>query len=363
MSRNLSTAAAVALLSLSTPVFAGGYDRSGQSVSVIFEDGRYAEFSIGGVFPSVSGTYAGGAVDSGDVGEPYFPLGAAYKADINQSLSYALIYDQPFGAKIAYPASEGIIPGTQATLSSHALTGVVRYKFNETFSVHGGIRGQIFNAENVEVPIVAGYTASAEPNLSFGYLLGAAVERKDIALRVALTYNSEISHDLDTTEASGAGAGDSTTEIHTPQSVNLEFQTGVAPNTLVFGSVRWVNWDGVDIAPAIYTGLAGPLVAYSDDRLTYSLGVGRKFNEQWSGAVQLGYERSIGGIAPNLGPTDGSFSVGLGATYTMANNTEITGGVRYVMIGDATSSGAGGNNGDFSGNSAIAAGLKVGFHF
>lgn len=362
MSRISTALAAVLLSTTAVPVLAGGYDRSGQSVSVIFEDGRYAEFSLGAAFPTVSGTFGGGAVSTGNVGVSYLQLGAAYKADINDQLSYALIYDQPFGANISYEGDPAALTGTSATLSSHALTAVLRYKFNESFSIHGGVRGQSFHAESVSVPGggALAYEASASPSLGFGYLIGAAFEKKDIALRVALTYNSQIDHDLDTDESSVLGAANSTTEIHTPQSVNLEFQTGVAADTLVFGSIRWVNWDGVDIAPAMYAALGqGELVAYSNDRITYSLGVGRRFNDQWSGALQLGYEASDGETAPNLGPTDGFLSVGLGATYTMANNTKITGGVRYVMIGDATSS----LGGDFSGNTAIAAGIKVGLSF
>lgn len=355
MSHFSSVASATMLSLLATTVFAGGYDRSGQSVGILFEEGRYAELSFGAVGPTVSGTFGGGALSTDNAGEVFFQSGAAFKADIGEKLSYAIIADQPFGAKISYPA--GPLIGTEATLTSGALTALLRYKFNSNFSVYGGVRGQMFFAEGVAVPAVGGYEASADPSFGVGYVVGTAFEKPEIALRVALTYNSEINHSLDTDES--LSPVNTTTEIHTPQSVNLEFQTGVAANTLVFGSVRWVNWDGVDIAPPVYTGLAGPLVAYSNDTITYSLGVGRKFNERWSAALQFAFEAGDGEPAPNLGPTDGFFSVGLGATYKLNETIDITGGVRYVMIGDATSSAGG----DFSGNSAIAGGLKIGFHF
>ena len=45
------------------------------------------------------------------------------------------------------------------------------------------------------------------------------------------------------------------------------------------------------------------------------------------------------------------------------DNIEISGGVRYVKIGDATSSGVLGANGTFSGNSVIGIGFKVGVTF
>jgi hypothetical protein len=55
-------------------------------------------------------------------------------------------------------------------------------------------------------------------------------------------------------------------------------------------------------------------------------------------------------------------SISVGGAYTM-DNIEISGGVRYVKIGDATSSGLGGANGTFSGNSVIGIGFKVGVTF
>ena len=88
--------------------------------------------------------------------------------------------------------------------------------------------------------------------------------------------------------------------------------------------------------------------------------MGRKFSDTLSGALSLGYEAAQGGAASNLAPTDGNFSIGLGATYNMDNGIELTGGVRYVMAGDATTELLGA---DFSDNSAIAVGLKFAYTF
>ena len=54
---------AIGMMALSsTCAMAGGIDRSGQSVVVLFEKGNYAEFSLGMVQPDVSGVGAGTAV-------------------------------------------------------------------------------------------------------------------------------------------------------------------------------------------------------------------------------------------------------------------------------------------------------------
>ncbi|MDR0068382.1 transporter, partial [Acinetobacter sp. 11520] len=39
------------------------------------------------------------------------------------------------------------------------------------------------------------------------------------------------------------------TKITTPQSVNLDFQTGIMANTVAFANVRWVNWKDFAIRP------------------------------------------------------------------------------------------------------------------
>ena len=142
-------------------------------------------------------------------------------------------------------------------------------------------------------------------------------------------------------------------------------QSGIAADTLLFGSVRWVEWSEFDISPTQYGTLTGgkALVSYDSDTISYSLGLGRKFNDQWSGAVTLGYEAPTGGFASNLGPTDGYWSIGFGSSYTK-DTMKITAGIRHVSIGDAdTTLGANTAAGHFSGNSALGAGIKVGFSF
>jgi hypothetical protein len=87
--------AAMALVGAASTAQAGALDRSGQSITALFEQGRHAEFSLGSVSPSTSGVAAAalGGVSSGDLTPSYLQFGAAYKADLNDQLSYALIYE------------------------------------------------------------------------------------------------------------------------------------------------------------------------------------------------------------------------------------------------------------------------------
>jgi long-subunit fatty acid transport protein len=362
-------AGALALITATNAVEAAGVERTTQSSAVLFETGRYAEISFGGASPDVSGVAAAGlgGFGSGDLSPSFFQFGAAYKADLSETVSYAVIFDQPFGADVAYPVGTNYFAqGSTARLRANALTGLVKYKLPSNVSIYGGIRIQSLEA-SASIPFIAGYTAQGDRDVSAGYVVGVAYERPDIALRVALTYNSKIGHDIETTEASVApgASGTSTTTVDTPESINLEFQTGIAADTLLFGSVRWVGWSDFNITPVAFSAITGggSLLSYSDDTISYSIGIGRKLNENWSVAATLGYESSMGGFLTNLGPTDGSRSLGLAATYTK-DNMKITGGIRYVDIGNALTAIPGNAPaGTFADNSAVAAGVKIGWSF
>jgi long-chain fatty acid transport protein len=356
MTRFLSSAGVLALCT--GTAMAGGFERSGNPIGFMFEKGSYAELSFGLVSPTVSGI-AGGVAPSGDVGESYTQLGVAFKMDLNEKLSLGMQIDPSFGADITYPLSASTYPirGTNAELNGDTLALIARYKINENFSVHGGLRS-VGVGGNVSVSSGGApfYSAEYETDRDLGYLIGAAYEKPEIALRVALTYASSTEHDLETS-VFGTPVGSETVEL--PQSWTLDFQSGIAANTLVFGSIRWAEWTATELNSILYPVPLQPLIGYDNDVITYNLGVGRKFSDTWSGAVSLGYEKANGGIAFNLAPTDGYLSVGLGATYTR-DNMKITGGVRYVMIGDATAlSGAS----EFTDNSALGVGIKVGFSF
>lgn len=367
MKRILTTVAAVA--AMGSAAQAGGVERSTQSVAILFEQGRYAEFSMGYFNPDVSGSLrapvgpfpAGSA--SGDMLAGFSTLSFGYKAPLSDKLDLAIILDEPIGAKVRYPGPFGAVPyplaGTTADLSSNAITALLRYKLPNDFSVYGGLRYQTVKGE-VSIPFIGapgpGYTLETNHDSELGYVVGFAWENPEIAARVALTYNSAITHTLESAET-GPIPTIGTFETEVPQSVNLEFQTGIATDTLLFGSIRWVDWSVFEINPPGYPP-ASALVSYPKDRTTFNLGLGRRFNENWSGAVTAAYEDPDGEITGNLVPTDGFASVGLAATYTM-DNVKITGGVRYVDIGDATTSiGAG-----FEDNSGVGVGFRIGYTF
>lgn len=361
--KNVLTAGAALLLSTSI-VNAGGLDRSGQPTGILFEEGNVVQLSFGNVSPDVSGTAVAllGGTESGDMSPSYTTFGFGIKEDITDDITVAFVLDQPYGGSVDYPTGTGYFAaGSTAEVSSYALTGLVKYQATDQISVYGGLRYQVIESE-VEIPAAA-YTLETDPTEGVGYVIGAAYEMPEIALRVALTYNSEIEHTQTTLEN---GALETETEFASPQSVNLNFQSGVAEDTLVFGSIRWAEWSTFAFTPAGYAAATGgsSLLSYDDDTVTYSLGVGRRFSDVFSGFATIGYEAATGGFSGNLGPTDGFTSFGVGGTYQVQENIKLTGGISYVMIGDAVVENpvpalAGTDGADFTDNSALGAGVQL----
>ncbi|WP_375256152.1 OmpP1/FadL family transporter [Yoonia sp.] len=389
--KNAITAGA-ALLLTSSLAQAGGLDRSGNPYSVLFEDGNYVQLSFSAAKPDVSGSYdesvpSLGTGSTGNMAESYASAGIALKYAVNDKLDLALFYNSPFGADALYGA--GFYDGLQATWDTTQITALAKYQAAPGISVYGGLRG-IQSQAKITLPdslvrlrlqgaALAGstaagtilannptsgleYNAETESNMQVGYVIGAAYERPEIALRVALTYESGVTHDFDTSETLvGIGVNDaqSTTDIQLPQSIALDFQSGVAADTLVFGTIKWTEWSVWEVRPAEYLALTGQEVTGIDnDVMTYRIGVGRRINDAFSAFGRVTYEKSDGGVSSRLSPTDGSVSYGVGGSYTV-DNMKITAGVEYALLGDAKDS----TNVVFSDNSALGFGMNVGFSF
>jgi long-subunit fatty acid transport protein len=354
--RQTITAGAALVLTAST-AHAVGLDRSGQPVGIIFEDGNYAELSYGNVSPSIDGNSVTTATSPiGNVANSYGQLGFGIKVDVSDRSSFALIVDEPYGADIEYPSDAAAPLGnTAAELDSRALTALLRYKFDDTYSVHGGIRAQRISG-NVVLP-AGGTTVDLNNSTAFGYTIGGAYERPEIGLRIALTYFSEVDHDFDTTTG---GAFQEVLNVTTPQAVNLDFQTGIAKDTLLFGSIRWAEYSVVQVTPTP----VGRSIVDVEDGFSYSLGVGHRFNERFSGSISVGLDtKGEDDLVSPLGPTNGSYSIGLGGQYKISDKVTLSGGVRYVVFGDVRAELSENPFAELEDNSAVAVGFKIGYNF
>lgn len=359
-------AAATAALLASTAIAQADISRTDQSMRVLFEEvgptGQYVELSFGSVRPT-AGT-ANALV-------PYNPLrdytlpGFAYLGRVSDNLSFAVIYDTPFGADVGYQAGAPF-RGGNATVETDALTVIGRYEFGNGFSVHAGIRA-LEGSGSIYTSVITNrlHQLNATSDTGIGYLVGGAYELPEIALRVALTYHSAIDLDFTGTEqvfnpltGTALAAPTATSfSIEMPESLNLEFQSGIAEDTLLFGSIRHQWWDGFNLTTA-----TGRYVNFTSDSTTYQLGVGRRFTENWSGSFS--YQHRTAGTTPSdtaLAPTTGFDTITLGGRYDRDNIT-VSAGLTYGVPGDQIVNSPNGAI-NFDDNEILAVGLRVGFRF
>ena len=425
--KTLTTAMILATVPM-TGAFAAALDRSGQSISAFLQPGNYFEAGISVLDPSVSGKVRNGYSPSAappsaiglqntnlsDMGDDYYFPSAALKLQVTDHFSFGLLYDQPFGADATYSLSDTVSAaaggvglfhnGTETTeveVKSQSISMIFGFQPNENFNIYAGpvyqtikgnvqLRGAAYGSANG----LGLYNADLDEDGAVGWLAGFAYQIPEIALKTSITYRSEIDHKASAREygqsnvlafVGSSPVYDVATDanITTPQSVNLDFQTGIMANTVAFANVRWVNWKDFSLDLKQFGTVADTLgalgqtpdnpngfdiVGYTDDQWSANVGVGRKFNDLWAGNVSVGWDSGAGNPISTLGPTEGYWNVGLGLQYSPTPATFIAGGVKYFWLGDAKAQAASNFGSDtyvaeFNDNDALAYGLKIGYKF
>ena len=392
------------------------------------QPGNYFEAGISVLDPSVSGKVRNGYSPSAappsaiglqntnlsDMGDDYYFPSAALKLQVTDHFSFGLLYDQPFGADATYSLSDTVSAaaggvglfhnGTETTeveVKSQSISMIFGYQPTENFNFYAGpvyqtiegdvqLRGLAYGATQA----LGMYNANIKEDSAVGWLAGFAYQIPEIALKTSITYRSEIDHKASAREygqsnvlafVGSSPVYDVATDanITTPQSVNLDFQTGIMANTVAFANVRWVNWKDFSLDLKQFGTVADTLgalgqtpdnpngfdiVGYTDDQWSANVGVGRKFNDLWAGNVSVGWDSGAGNPISTLGPTEGYWNVGLGLQYSPTPATFIAGGVKYFWLGDAKAQAASNFGSDtyvaeFNDNDALAYGLKIGYKF
>lgn len=357
------------------------------------QPGNYAEAGISVLDPEVKGKDKSGNNVS-DMGDDYYFPSAAIKVQATDKISLGLLYDQPYGADATYQVdgsdfSDGV-EGTKVEVRTNNLTALIGYQPNKNWNFYAGPVWQTVKADiklrgnayaKSPASTLSGYNIKVDEKEAYGWAAGFAYQIPEIALKASVTYRSEIEHNAKSKETSqlyvpansplgNTSAIDlkninSDIDAITPQSVNIDLQSGITQNTLAFANLRWVHWDNFVVSPKL---LSHPLINqnlidYSDDQYSATVGLGHKINSKWSGTAAVGYDSGAGNPVTTLGPTEGYWSVGLGGQYSPTENYFIQAGVKYFWLGDATAQTGGKPKAEFYDNHAIGYGMKIGYRF
>ena len=374
---NLKTlTVALAALSAASIASAAGLDRSGQDITAFLQDGTYAEAVYTYLDADVSGYDKSKPEPKaiGDIAESYDFFRYGVKADINDTFSVGILYDEPFGAAADYSGDNNFVDakgeGTNVEVRTESITGILGAKLgeNKNFQVYGGPVAQRVKADvklrGTAYEVANGYTTNINADQDYGWIAGVAYSKPEIALQAALTYRSEIEHNANAFEsyplAPRVGGSippvaggpfvfpstrDGDIEITTPKSVNFDFQTGINPTMLATAKVRWVPWSDFAIVPSLYNEVstANPayrpdglsLVSYDKDQWLVELGLAKRLTPALAVTGNIGWDSGAGNPVTSLGPIEGYYSAGLGAKYNLTDNWAISAGGKYLWFGDA----------------------------
>jgi long-subunit fatty acid transport protein len=376
--KKLFNTSLVALLT-SSPFLANaeGLERVNIDPSFMFSEGSTAEIGFGNVSPSlpaVKGTGSAFTFQSGlDVATSFSVLTGSVKTELGDNFDLGLFYTtQGNGVGIDYGTigSEANVT-IKADLEIPTLAMIGKYQINEAMSVFVGAKqstvkkgatlklgsdtSAISGNGNV-LPDVTSHWELAKKS-GIGAIYGAAYEMPEIALRVVLTIEDDIDLAIPATSKGGAAStGTATASIGDAMSLN--FQTGIAEDTLLFGNIRRSSWKDNQVKVPTPAGLAQ--VSSFSDGDSYSLGIGRKISDDLSVSISGFYDGSSGGAVSELAPTGSTKTLSVGGKYAIADNADLSIGGSYSQRGDVLT---GTYKASLTDSEVISLGAKIAFSF
>ena len=393
MRKNIITG--VSLVALSAGMAqAGGFELQTLDTSIMYADGNQASVSYASIDASIQGENPNSASSSKkDVVKDQTVTNLAAKFDVGDSLSFGLGTYRSGAIQLsggneppnptAVPPDPGgnLAPTGDVDLNTTAF--MARYALNENVSFIGGLTQNTLGNGNVTTLGGSYNITGASKN---GFIAGVAYQIPEIALRAELTYQpatkittttefvptdltvaTAMAGDADLAAAGLAGAKailtsiatESATQLSLPDTYALSFQTGIAEDTLLTASYRRAAWSKSQIS--VVTGSADIATEFSDSE-AYSIGLGRRFSDNFSASLTYSKEEGSSQPATSLFTvSNGSEALSLGLQYKRDNMT-ISGGISQRNVGDVTVNSSAGVM-KYTGNTVTAMGLKIAFAF
>ncbi len=383
---------------------AGGLERSSQDFDILFEEGNVVEGGATFAAPQrklknirdssfpvnpVPGQNIGKPFDTQvDEGKNYWVPKLSAKFQLTDDLACAAQYREPWGIDTDSGINNArMFSAIEQKISSRDYGLNCSYRFSAGdkgfFRLLGGVSYQELKGKQTKISALPDASDPLNPakfkyanslldvdDHSFGWRIGAAYEIPEIALRASLVYQSKVNYDLDgkvAVDVIGAPLMNFVTPVSgsvaTPQSVEFKFQTGIAPDWLALGSIKWTDWKSITKVGFDNTG-TGPFLGmipvgaevtsldlYYRDGWTIMGGIGHKFNDKWSGAATVTWDR---GTTTGLTSQTDVWLFGMGANYKATEQVEfrLAGAIGVLTSGTLDNTLSAPNGGSKTGSKA-----------
>jgi len=358
--------ALIAATTFAVSAQAGGFERTGYNIDLLFDPSQAAvEGTTTFVMPQRNfqntvdtdasdglGTdgVGGGKSNTRDTSN-YFASTIGVKAGLTENIDCLVDYSQPWGVS-SKPGSTwlGANSNIETSIKSNNYALTCSYKFDvgpgKLRFIGGAFYQEVsgFKESLVVPPAFATGNGVGRLDLDshgYGWRTGVAYEIPEYAFRASLVYNSSVNLDnitgtLDLSQVNGA-VYDVYGETKMPDSLELAVQSGIAPDWLAFGSVKWTDWSQLQSIPFYIKGTTAQITSLDllyQDGWTITGGVGHKFNDQWSGAVSVTWDR---GTSHGYGSQTDTWLFGTGVSYEPNKHVEIklSGAIGWMESGSS----------------------------
>lgn len=375
---------------------AGGFDRGGVGIDLLFDPARVAT-EAGVTYVSPQRTINNvdreqlqmppsfplpdpaklPVTPSIDVGGDYTVPRFGVKMNLFEPVDCLATYTEPYGADQKHGLNNAYSPSAvEFRVDSQDYGLTCSYKMDMGKGVArliGGVSYQQVDAFlSRQTLLEFGNTGVGNFDLSdnaLSWRVGAAYEIPEMAFRASLVYSAKYDLNLtgyvnSTAFGSVLGTGyysqvdiysgidPTNAQTQIPQALELKVQSGIAPDWVAFGSVRWQQWSKLqvikinNVPSPLQPDVNDPSVvanvsfdALYRDGWTVTGGVGHKFNEQISGLAALTWDR---GTKTVIGTQTDTWTFNAGGSYTPTKNIEIRlgGTIGLLTAGESGPSGA-----------------------
>ena len=340
---------AAGLIFSSSIAFAGGFELQTLDTSAMYENGGFASFSTAKLNSKLYGVGANGQKVKTLRDQSFSNI--SLKADVgNFNLGFTTYRS---GAIQMSGASDGTFAGSYAPSANANLDTIAfmaRYPLRNNLSVLGGVKQNNLDSFNL-TSIYGSYDIKAAANTS--YVLGAAYSIPEIALRGEVLFQPASKITTSGTYTSSeliipgvialpAGVpGSVAATLKLPEMLTINFQTGIAKDTLLTASIHQAKWGSSQVTANVTSGNAGVDTAAAvtsafSDTTKFSVGLGRKFSEKLSGSIAYSQEDGSGSTSKSsFSMSNGSKTISAGLKYSL-EKMDISFGISHTMFNDIT---------------------------
>jgi long-chain fatty acid transport protein len=383
---NALLAAGCALVGMAGAAFAGGYDRGGITLDLLFDESPYAaETAVTYITPdrkleNVRRLDGSGATTAAvDVEGNYAVPRLGFKANVFGPVDCLATYTQPYGADADYGINNAYSPTAvkfKIDTNDYGLTCSYKFQAGRGFArIIGGVSYQEVDAvqsrQTLQTFAIPGVGVFHNPGLGIfdlsdetaSWRLGASYEIPENAFRASLVYSAKYDYSglagtVDTTGFAVGPTGPSqgaflgvfpvTASSEIPQALDFRVQSGIAPGWLAFGSIRWQEWSKLQLIPI--NGVISPVSGrvstttsfdpFYQDGWTINAGVGHSFTDKLSGAFSIGWDK---GTSTTSGYQSDVWNVAAAASYKSTDHIELRVGGSLGIWQSGTSTVSGGD--------------------